>query len=136
VDEAVCDNPNAGFTTVVAFCVTHRFVCGASSGDSAAVLLSVDKPGEVLTAQQYKNPPVGSRAATFVPFGAKLVCPWTMLAMSDGVWKYTGWENILKITPEKPGEEIVECLRERARLRVSGSFQDDFTLIVLSGSAS
>jgi hypothetical protein len=130
VDEAVCDDPTAGFTTVVAFCVTKTSLCGASNGDSAAVLLT-DRPGQILTARQFKNPPVGSRDATFIPFAADLAPPWAVLAMSDGVWKYAGWESILPISPAMPGEEMLASLRSRTSLRGRGGLQDDFTLVAL-----
>lgn len=131
VDRAVADDPDAGFTTVVAFCITQGTLCGASCGDSAAVLLGPNRPGDVLTARQYKNPPVGSRGASFVSFTAKLLSPWTVLAMSDGVWKYAGWENVLKIAAEARAEDIIPLTCNRARLPRSGNLQDDFTLVVL-----
>jgi hypothetical protein len=130
-DEAVADNPAAGYTTLVAFYLTEASLCGGSNGDSAAVLFHAEKPGDVLTGRQRKNPPVGSRAAAFVDFSAKLLHPWTVLAMSDGVWKYAGWENVLKITTHQRGDEIAPALRERARMQRSGGLQDDFTLVVL-----
>jgi hypothetical protein len=88
-----------------------------------------------LTARQHKNPPVGSREATFVPFAAQLVRPWAVLAMTDGVWKYAGWENVLKIVSEPRGKDIIACLRDRARMQGSGGLQDDFTLILLQQDA-
>lgn len=130
-DEAVCDDPTAGFTTLVGFCVSGSFVCGASSGDSAAVLFQAGRAGVVLTAHQQKNPPVGSRAASFVSFCARLVAPWTLLAMSDGVWKYAGLTNVMRIASEERGQEIIPAIREQAELRPSGRLQDDFTLVVL-----
>src|SRR4051794_28772187 len=39
VDEAVARDPDAGYTTLVALAITPALVCGASSGDSAAVVL-------------------------------------------------------------------------------------------------
>jgi serine/threonine protein phosphatase PrpC len=130
VDEVVAADPKAGFSTIIAFCVTKDSLCGASCGDSAVLLLNPDEPAQVLSKRQYKDPPVGSRTASFVPFTAKLVCPWVVLAMSDGVWKYAGWDNIVKISAEAPPEEIIPQIRSRAQLR-NGSLQDDFTLVVL-----
>src|SRR5262249_2410116 len=104
---------------------------GASSGDSAALVVNAGQPGNILTNRQKKNPPLGSGEAVFVNFGSRLARPWTVLAMTDGVWKYAGWEVILKMGAEKRREEVIPALRYRARLQRSGSFQDDFTLIVL-----
>jgi len=127
-DAAVNKDAAAGFTTLVAFCITPEFVSGASCGDSAAVVHRAGRQGEVLTANQFKNPPVGSGAATFVPFVARLKSPWTVLVMSDGVWKYAGWENILNLSPASGVEEIVASVLGKARLP-NGGLQDDFTLV-------
>lgn len=135
VDEAVRDDPEAGFTTLVALCVAGGFIAGASCGDSAAVLFNADRPGVALTAGQDKNPPVGSGGAALVPFTARLVAPWTLLVMSDSVWKYAGWENVLASTPTASGEDIINRLLEHARLPGNGGLQDDFTLIVLQQNA-
>jgi hypothetical protein len=133
VDQAVCDAPIAGYTTLIAFSVTETYLCGASSGDSAAILFHAIEPAISLTEWQEKNPPVGSGAAIFVPFGAKLLCPWTVLAMSDGVWKYAGWENVLTIAIKMKGEELIDALRESARVQGTDRLQDDFTVVALHG---
>jgi hypothetical protein len=48
-DEAVRSDPAAGFTTLVGLCISRSAVVGASSGDSAALLVlgRVDKSWEV-----------------------------------------------------------------------------------------
>jgi hypothetical protein len=132
-DAAVCDSPSAGFTTLVAFCITEAYLCGASCGDSALLLLNANDPALVLTERQEKNPPVGSRAAIFVLFAAKLLSPWMALAMSDGVWKYAGWDRVLQIAKEKQGEGLIDALRDSARMPHSADLQDDFTLVVFQG---
>src|SRR5262249_39573495 len=127
-DAAVCDDLAAGFTTLVAFYVGRGGISGGSSGDSATILINANKISEILTARQHKNPPVGSRAADFVCFGASLMAPWTVLTMTDGVWKYAGLPNVIQIASERCGSEIIAAIRERAVLRGSGGLQDDFTL--------
>jgi hypothetical protein len=134
-DAAVADDCAAGFSTLVAFCVAGSSVCGCSAGDSAAALVTGSQPGVVLTARQHKNPPVGSRAAVFVSFAAALVRAWRFLAMSDGVWKYAGWENILGIGSKSRGDEIIRLIRDRAKMPGSGGLQDDFTLVVLANDS-
>src|SRR5947209_7515828 len=126
-DAAVAKNNEAGFTTLIGYCVTDQAVCGASNGDSA--LLAVCGSGRVLnlTNHQFKNPPVGSRAAVVVPFAAELTEAWKVLAMSDGVWKYVGWEMITATAARFSGQEVIDTLTERARLPGSKRFQDDFT---------
>jgi hypothetical protein len=131
-DQAVATDPVAGFTTLIGFCVARGFICGASNGDSAVAMLNSSKQGQILTARQRKNPPVGSGGAEFVPFHAQLQPPWLVLAMTDGVWKYTGWDTIFLAASQDSGEGIIRSLLERARLPRSGKLQDDFTLLVLS----
>jgi PPM family protein phosphatase len=129
VDEAVAVAPGAGFTTLVAFALTDSELVGASSGDSALMVVQSGQPGEVLTARQKKNPPVGSGGAEFVPFRSTLARPWTVLALTDGVWKYAGWECLLHCG-QTPGKELIPAVRARAALHKTGELQDDFTLVV------
>lgn len=130
-DTAVTDDPMAGYTTLVGLSVWQGFVCGASNGDSAAVLLHPGSRPLNLTQHQDKNPPIGSRVASIVPFAARLSRPWTLLAMTDGVWKYVGWDEMLKVAEATPADNLAPLLLSRARLELSGRLQDDFTLIVL-----
>src|SRR5205814_102440 len=106
-DFAVAKNCNAGFTTLVAFCVTKNWVCGGSSGDSAAVVVRRQAPPTVLTARQHKNPPVGSGDAIFVPFHTELSAAWVLLAMSDGVWKFSGMDHLRNIASRSHGIDII-----------------------------
>jgi serine/threonine protein phosphatase PrpC len=129
-DAAVAADRDAGFTTLVGLCVYGDQVVGASSGDSAAFLVSGGEARE-LTAGQHKNPPVGSGAAAVVPFASRLTEPRRVLVMSDGVWKYVGWDRVAAIAREARGPEVIARLQERARLPGSGKFQDDFTVVVL-----
>src|SRR5262245_30661236 len=76
-DEAVADDSEAGFTTLVAFALTSDRIYGASCGDSAAVRVCGDGEREMLTGRQYKGPPIGSGAAIPVSFGGRLSTPWT-----------------------------------------------------------
>lgn len=129
-DVAVCADPDAGYATLVAFAVSDDWVVGASNGDSAVFLL-LDHQPIVLTAQQMKNPPIGSGFAEPVAFQQALKMPWQLLGMTDGVWKYIGWEEVVQYTHRYKGEQIINNLSSLARLASSGKFQDDFTLVVL-----
>jgi serine/threonine protein phosphatase PrpC len=128
-DHAVACEPRAGFTTLVAFCVTTERVCGGSCGDSAAILIRGRREGQILTAEQPKNPPTGSGKADYGYFQAALIRPWVLLAVSDGIWKYTGWEPLLQITHKQSEEQIVADLLRRAAAPTSCQLQDDFTLL-------
>lgn len=130
-DRVVAADPAAGFTTLAALALEADRLAGASSGDSAVVLLTAKKPGIVLTFRQKKNPPVGSGSACFVGFEGRLHPPWLLLAMSDGVWKYAGMQNVLTLSATTPAEQICQELLARARLPKTGGLQDDFTLVAL-----
>ncbi len=130
-DAAVAADSEAGFTTLIGFAVWGNTLVGASCGDSA--VFALDDSGELteLTRLQFKNPPVGSGEATFIPFEVELVRPWKILAMTDGVWKYVGWDRIRELAAKLGGEELIAALQKSARLPGSGQFQDDFTVVLL-----
>jgi hypothetical protein len=128
-DNAVQSDGEAGLTTLIGFCVSHQTVIGASNGDSAMVVFGGDNYVRDLTRDQQKNPPVGSGFAAIVPFGTRLPQSWTVLAMSDGVWKYCGWDRIRKCGSNLRGEALIEALQQSARLPGRGTFPDDFTVV-------
>jgi serine/threonine protein phosphatase PrpC len=130
-DAAVAAEREAGFTTLVALCAEENRVAGASCGDSAALAVGGGGLMRVLTARQFKNPPVGSGEADFVPFELELASPWRVLLMSDGVWKYATWERVCDRAARLAGEELIAELQDAARLKTTGEFQDDFTVVLL-----
>ena len=129
-DEAVCEDNGAGFTTLISLCVSEREVCGASCGDSGALLLNGGQV-TILTENQSKNPPVGSSAAHPVAFSARLKPGWKILVMSDGVWKYAGWENIARMAATQGGEPLIAALRQAALDANAGKLDDDFSVVLL-----
>lgn len=128
-DRAVEADPEAGFTTLLGFCIHDGVLTGASSGDSAALVVSGGERAREMTSGQLRNPPVGSGEARFVAFSARMVRPWLVLAMSDGVWKYAGWGRLAQAAEGSRGAAIVEALQGAARLPRSGQFPDDFTVV-------
>jgi PPM family protein phosphatase len=130
VDRAVADDAHAGFTTLVALAIAHGHLAGASCGDSALVVAGHERAPLALTARQCKYPAVGSGGAVFVPYSAALPARWVVMVMSDGVWKYTGWDTVLQAAASA-ADDLIQPLRERAGLRSTGALQDDFTLVVL-----
>ncbi len=120
-DTAVAADAAAGFTTLVGLSVYRDYVVGASSGDSAALVVSQGKHHE-LTAGQHKNPPVGSEAAIAVPFAAALKEPWRVLVMSDGVWKYVGGDRVIDVASRARGPDVIAELHQAARVPGSGRF--------------
>ena len=131
-DHAVARDPVAGFTTLVAFCIMAGRVVGGSCGDSAAILIGSRSEGTILTARQPKNPPIGSGGARFGCLKGAFSRPWVLLAVSDGVWKYTGWEPLLEITHEQSGEQTVTALLRRGQMTTHCPPQDDFTILMVT----
>jgi len=131
-DAMVAADADAGFTTLIGLSVEGSALTGASCGDSAVLAVCGLSQFHILTTRQFKNPPVGSGEVSFVPFAMKLVHPWKVLAMTDGVWKYAGWERIRALAAEFCGEELLSQLQSAARLH-SGQFPDDFTVVLLEG---
>jgi serine/threonine protein phosphatase PrpC len=134
-DFAVAEDVAAGFTTLAGFCIHNGAIAGASSGDSAVLVVSGGEARE-LTAGQRKNPPVGSTLAEFIPFMFSLTEPWKVLAMSDGVWKYVGWDKVVRAATTLSREALIDALKDAARLPGSGRFPDDFTVVMLECSGT
>ena len=130
-DASVLADKGAGFTTLIGFSVRGDQISGASSGDSAVLVLDARGKASEVTARQTKNPPVGTGEAFFVPFSVELIAPWLVIAMTDGVWKYAGWHRIKEAASRFRGGQLIDALKALARLPGSGEFQDDFTLIVV-----
>ncbi len=78
---------------------------------------------------------MGSGAVDAALFTAAVGVPWKLLAMSDGVWKYVGWDRVIEVARRERGAALVAALQRSARLPGSGQFQDDFTVVVLEGMA-
>ncbi len=130
-DREVAADAEAGFTTLVGFCIRRGRIVGASNGDSALWLVN-SSGSAILTERQPKNPPVGSSAAAFAEFTAELGESWRVLAMTDGVWKYVGWERIISALQSSGGRStVLDDLLQMARLPRTGELQDDFTAIVV-----
>jgi len=129
-DQTVARNREAGFTTVVSLCATCDRIVGTSCGDSAALLIQSSGKSRMLTEGQCKNPPIGSGEARAIAFSAETVSNWKVLVMSDGVWKFVGWERILEQATRCGGNLLIEKLRADAAGN-SGSLPDDFTLVLI-----
>jgi hypothetical protein len=54
-----------------------------------------------------------------------------VLALSDGVWKYASWDRVWDCAARLSGDELIEALKDAARLKSTGEFQDDFTVVLL-----
>jgi len=129
-DEAVCEDDEAGYCSLVSLCVSARGIWGASCGDSAALLLTGGRD-ILLTDGQRKNPPVGSSGARPTAFSARPAPGWTLLVVSDGVWKYVRWESIAETAARHRGQELIDALRRAALEAGGGRLQDNFSVALL-----
>ena len=130
VDRNVSLKPEAGYATFIGLVLIPSFVIGISNGDSAVALFLNDK-FVLLTEHQHKNPPIGSGVARLAPFAARLDQPWKLLLMSDGVWKYVGWETIIGRCGADSGHGLMSSLRNIAAQNTGGTLLDDFSVILI-----
>jgi hypothetical protein len=126
-DTAVSAAEGAGFCSLVVLGAEGDGIRGASCGDCAA---SLCRAGQLvdLTEDQRKNPPVGSRSAQPVGFAESLKTPWRLIVMSDGVWKYAGWEAVAQALKATERPNIVASLRQVACRE--GRLLDDFSVAI------
>lgn len=129
-DKRVSTVIGAGFTTLIGVAVFPAFLAGASCGDSAVALL-LGNEFVLLTDKQHKNPPIGSGGAGLTPFSARLVPPWKLLVVSDGVWKYIGWERLERLIRTEDGSQLIQALRNAAVESKAGRLADDFSVILV-----
>jgi serine/threonine protein phosphatase PrpC len=120
-----------GFTTLIALAVTRDFAAGASSGDSK-VFFKHPLHSDLYewTSRQHKNPPVGSQSADFVPFMCHAIGDGRILMVSDGVWKYCGYDA-LKQSCELPAASVTDHLRKAVLSRAGSTLPDDFSIITV-----
>jgi serine/threonine protein phosphatase PrpC len=133
VDNAVAADPASGFTTLVGCCIHQNWLCGASCGDSGLAFWCEGKDATILTQHQAKNPPIGSGGANIVPFSAHLQAPWIVAAMTDGVWKYVGWDRLDDAFKSEQTETAIERLLTMVRSPRNKRLLDDFTIVILHG---
>jgi len=133
-DKKVRESKEAGFSTLIGLSIIDSKVFGASSGDSSAIIINSGDKIHYLTNKQAKNPPVGSGNAHFASFDCKLMAPWKLILMTDGVWKFVGMERVISILKQSHGNESIESLKKLAKERGNGSFQDDFTVVLIQNN--
>jgi serine/threonine protein phosphatase PrpC len=102
---------------------------GASVGDCEAWVLGGATTIE-LTSRQTRTPLIGDGAALPVAF-ATHAAGGTVLAATDGLWKYAKHERIAAAAAARPLDAAAAALVELVRLR-SGAFQDDVALAICS----
>jgi hypothetical protein len=130
VDDLVHRDPEAGFATIIGFTLGGNWLAGASCGDSAVLVRAGDGACSEPTAGQNKNPPFGSSVAHPARFGCALQGEWSVMAVTDGGWKYAGWHRIVPWMEVVRGEDLLAKIQTAARLPGSGRFPDDFTAVL------
>jgi hypothetical protein len=130
-DQAVSENPDAGFTTLTAIAANQGWLCGASSGDSLILWVDSDGSCRLLSETQPKNPPVGSGHAAYSHFSLPCSTPWRLVAMTDGVWKALGKEQVRQIFITWHGPDLARFLLDQAQAADGGILRDDATAISL-----
>jgi len=131
-DDAVQEDREAGYSTLVGVSVKQNAVCGSSSGDSEAFLVTRHE-AILLTEHQRRNPPIGSGGAYPVSFKSELKSPWKLLLATDGVYRYVGWEAITEILRYNGGRTAIEMLLKAQRDSHGGLLGDDFTAVLIEG---
>jgi PPM family protein phosphatase len=129
-DEKVSLTEQAGFAAFLGMAFDETGVWGASNGDCAVLAVSSSGAAVELTRDQIKNPPLGSGAAAITPFKMNMGGEWMLLAMTDGVWKYAGWDAIIAHISRHRGRELLDEILRSARAGGGNGLQDDFTLVV------
>ena len=59
--------------------------------------------------------------ADIIVFTATLTGAWSVLALSDGVWKYAGWEAIAKATTTALTGRMTRAIRALPRRKASAN---------------
>jgi hypothetical protein len=133
-DNAVCSTQ--GYTTLVALAFDGDSVMGASCGDSKAYFARKQDGSAAVeitewTARQQKNPPVGSGDAIFTTFSYTDIEDGRILILSDGVWKYCGFEAIKSAFEMPSFTDAASFLRAATLKRVGSGPPDDFSVIAV-----
>lgn len=126
-----CVSATEGFTTFAGLVLDRDMASGGSAGDSK--IFARDAVGMIteVTSEQRKNPPVGSGDAIFEPFMAHAIGGSRVLMVTDGVWKYAGYESIQRALNAPDLSMVIEILRQDTLARSGGSLPDDFSLIAI-----
>lgn len=125
-----------GFTTLVAVAVDPKLASGASCGDSKAYFGQPNKMHDLAewTHAQARNPPVGSGSANFNPFIGQAVAGGRILIVSDGVWKYCGYDSLRSAMQSLDPSSATSFLRDAVLQRSGSNLPDDFSVIAVDVS--
>lgn len=119
---------STGLAAAVVFSISDDgIIRGASVGDCEAWVFGPDEAVN-LTEDQIRKPLLGDGGAVPVGFASRL-SNGTLIAASDGLWKYMQRARIAEAAKIRPLESAVAALFDGVRLR-SGALQDDVAIAV------
>jgi hypothetical protein len=131
VDSAAAST--GGFTTLAALALDAGSALCASCGDSKVYFAAQDTKSRIVewTERQHKNPPVGSGEAFFRTQSWNIVGWGRVLMLSDGVWKYCGYEAIQAAFALPDFSGAAQLLKAKTLARTGTSLPDDFSVIAI-----
>jgi serine/threonine protein phosphatase PrpC len=127
LDQALCDDREAGETTCAIAVVSGNRVFGASVGDSGVWVIT--PKGHIdLSVRQMRKPFLGSGSALPVSFTHEVQTGELLLLATDGLLKYTSASRIVEACSQSC-EAAVQQLLNLVRYP-SGAFPDDVSVIL------
>jgi len=128
IDQALADDAEAGETTLVVVCVTPKRLVGVSVGDSEAWFVTPEGHFD-LTGGQQKKPGLGSGMAWPVPFVMPTPHDGTIIAATDGLFKYAPPDPICDAALHPDPDEAARRLVNLVRLN-SGRLPDGVAVVL------
>lgn len=129
IDRRMVTMPSCGLAAAVVFEIRNDgVVTGASVGDCEAWFFGSGAP-KSLTSKQRRKPFLGSGEAIPTPFAAELSKGTSLVAGSDGLWKYAKQSLIREAVSVRPLELASTSLIDAARLK-NGKLQDDVAVFI------
>lgn len=129
IDREIAGSKTCGLAAAVIIEIKNDGqIAGASVGDCEAWVF-VNDSTKNLTAGQARKPLLGEGTTVPVGFDGS-VAGGTLLAATDGLWKYLDRTRIAKATAIRPLEAAANALVDGARLR-SGTLQDDVAVAIV-----
>lgn len=129
IDSEIARAADCGETTGIVLVVDQKLIFGASVGDSAAWVFK-EKQRDELTAGQQRKPCLGT-GMTSPRIFVRPRTPGTLIAATDGLWKYTNVGAIHQQSLATPITNLGAKLLELVRLP-SGTFSDDVAIVACS----
>lgn len=118
-----------GFTTLATLALDMERALCASCGDTKVYYAPPEGDIVEWTAHQPKNPPVGSGEACFQTQFLPLAGAGRILMMSDGVWKYCGYEALQAAFQLTEFSKASQVLKSAVLSRAGTRLPDGFSVI-------